>query len=668
MIKKLSLLVLVVAVGFALPACLGGDDEGGGDVVAGEDGGNVPEVSGSISLAHAGTELAPGSAYNIPDNNDPASSNIPLFSEQKDLMTVTNSSDGDVTLNSITIESKDGTLAEEFSIADADSLTNEGLTVVDEVVAAGTTFDFYARFNPVFSGERRAALKISYTDSEGSFDYVVNITGSGRPSDNAHPFSGGELTAHKVLGHIDTDEQVTGMVGDKDGNTYYLAQTKVVPGYDGFYYDMLIGRVNADGTEGWSKIYSRENAWEYCPDPGQNDETGGSPNAIVLAGDTIYIAGTMSETNSNNNTAVHVMKINASDGALVWDKVWRPEWTEGSFLDRMSAVGYAVAVAGGRVFVTGTTGDGAVNGTLGSNSSILLLGLSDADGSLAFQYAADVAPTYNDRGYAVVADAAGANVYVGGLTNGRGLLMKFTATDTAAPQVAWTQKVDMGTGSNVYGLDLDGEDIYLALDRRGASTFFSVAKVAGADGSVVWAKTYSGNNGDKNNCNVVKVFGEHVYAGGRIGFSVMDAQMGDGFVLRLGKADGALDFAGVYYTGKGPNDIEEHRVKGIAVAGDQLYLAGQVYTGSTGDGSYRYDGYWYDGLGELSDYAEFTTAPVAAVDLYETTAGSVRNTADESPAAYDDRPAVLGFGDAVDKKNGNGGTVDEDLFWMKLSI
>lgn len=666
--KWLFLGAMMVVLG--LSAC-GGGDEGAGDVTPGTEDGiageDVPAVSGSLTLAHAGDEIAPGATYNIPDNNDPASSNVALFSEQKDLMTLTNGSDGDITVNAITVAVTQG-VEEEFSIVDAASLANEPLVVADEVVAAGATFDFYVRFYAIYSGEQKATLTITYTDSEGTFDYVVYVTASGRPSDNAYPFSGGTLVEHKLLGSTGTDEQVTGMVGDADGNTYFLAQTKEVPGYDGFYYDLVVGRANADGSAGWRKIYSRENAWEWSPDPGQNDETGGSPNAIVLAGDAIYIAGTMSEGNTNNNNAVHVMKVNAADGAIVWDKLWRPEWTDGSFLDRMSAFGYAVAVGGDTVFVTGTTGDGNAHGTLGSNSSVLLLGLSTTDGSLLFQQAVDVAPTYNDRGYAVVADADGANAYVGGLTNGRGLLMKFANANTAAPEVAWVKQLDMGTGSNVYGLDLDGGDLYLALDRRGAATFFSTARVAGADGSVVWAKTYEGNNGDSNNCNVVKAFGDHVYAGGRIGFSVMDAQMGDGFLMRLNKADGALDFAGVYYTGKGPNEIAEHRVKGIVEAGDALYVAGHVYTGSTGDETYRYDGYWYDGVGQLADYPELAASDIADFEAYETTNGEVRDAATQSPAAWDDLPDVLAWVDAVSKKTGTGASVDEELFWMKLEL
>ena len=450
-----------------------------------------------------------------------------------------------------------------------------------------------------------------------------------------------------------------------------MLQTKVVPGYDGFYYDLVIAKVSPEGALAWAKIYSRSNAWEWSPDPGQNDETGGSPNAITLGPDgALYVAGNLSNAGTNNNNAVHVMKLDPADGAIQWDVLWRPEWTDGNFLDRMGAGCYAVAAAGGRVFVTGHTGDGNVRGVLGSGSSVLLLGLDAADGSQVFVQAADVAAAYNDRGHAVAADAAGANVFVGGLTNGRGLLMKWTGTDTGAPTLAWVKQLDMGTGSNVYGLDVDGDDAFLALDRRGAATFFSVARFAGADGSIVWAKTYQANAGGNNNCNVVKVFGDWVYAGGRIGISVMDAQMGDGMILRLAKADGALGWAGHYYTGKSPNEIAEHRIKGIAVADNALYLGGQIYTGSVGDETYSYDGYWYEGLGTLEDFAELGVTDIAATtDVFDPTNGEVRATADQhEDVAYDDLPDALTWMDAAEKTNGHGGAVDEDFFWMKLLL
>ncbi|MGI5863125.1 MAG: hypothetical protein ACOX6T_13830, partial [Myxococcales bacterium] len=455
-----------------------------------DDEGTTPDASGTteapFALLHAKVEIPAGSTYNIPDNKPAASSNVALFSEQKDLFTIRNDSGAELTIKSITLTLADGTEAEELTLRDAESMSSPPLENTSRTLAPEATFDFYVRFYSVFSGERGATLSIDYEGaSSGTFN--LKLTGTGRPSDNAHPFSGATLKAHKLFGSTGTDEQVTGMVADAAGNAYFLLQTKEVPGYDGYYYDLVVGKIGADGALGWAKIFSRSTAWEWSADPGQNDETGGSPNAIVLDGDHLYVAGSASAGNTTNNNAALVLKIATADGSLVWSKLWRPEWPSGSPLDRMSATGYAVAVGGERVFVTGTCGDGGAHGTLGSNSSVFVLGLEKSDGSLGFAQAVDVAAGYNARGYAVVADSAGANVWVGGLTNASGLLLKLTGTDGATPTVAWARRLDMGTGSNVYGLAFDGSDLFLALDRRGASTYFSVARrVSGKSAARAW--------------------------------------------------------------------------------------------------------------------------------------------------------------------------------------
>jgi len=46
----------------------------------------------------------------------------------------------------------------------------------------------------------------------------------------------------------------------------------------------------------------------------------------------------------------------------------------------------------------------------------------------------------------------------------------------------------------------------------------------------------------------------------------------------------------------------------------------------------------------------------------------VRDTSASATVVYDALPAVLEFVDAVSKKLGTGGTVDEDLFWVKLDL
>jgi len=659
---------ILLAASLALAGCpLGG---GGGGSSSDPDGGG--EGSPTFGMTFAGGELVQGEAYNIPNNGDPASSNVALFSQQKDRLAVSNGGTEPIVITAMSIEPEEGTMGEEFSLRDYASLLNELLVIDNETVAPGETFDFYVRFYPVFSGERSATLTIEYTDGGQPFTSTQRITGTGRPSDNARPLAAATLLEHKVLGTTGTDEQAIGMAVDGQANTYALLQTKQLPGFDGFYYDLVLAKIGPDGTLVWAKILSRSSMWEFVRDPGQNDETGGSTNAITYDDGNIYIACSLSEGNGNNNLIATVLKIDAASGAIVWHKMWRPEWAEGSETTkaRMGSEAYGLATAGDYVYVTGDTGSGSEDNPIGGGL-VMLLALSKADGSLLFQRGFNVAEGYNDRGYAVGATADGA-VVIGGLTNGRGLALGLTGANTADPQLSWAKHINMGLGSNIYALDLDDAGAYMACDRRGGFTVFSVLKLDIATGAKAWASTYASDGGDNNNTNTVSVVGDKVYTGGRIGFSVMDNQFGDGFIASLDAATGAENWSGIYYTGKGPNEIEEHRVKAVTEVDGQLYAVGQVYTGGTGDENYRYEGYWYDGLGEWaadSDIAitDLTVADIAVIDP-STDSGELRDLTDVTDITWADLPEQVVYMDALEKKEGHGSNGDEDFFWMKLEL
>ena len=80
--------------------------------------------------------------------------------------------------------------------------------------------------------------------------------------------------------------------------------------------------------------------------------------------------------------------------------------------------------------------------------------------------------------------------------------------------------------------------------------------------------------------HVVRLAGDHVIFGGMVALKGFDTSQGDGALIKLSKTDGSLAWATMYYTGKGPDEIAEHRVKGLAVVGSKLYVAGQIYTGN----------------------------------------------------------------------------------------
>ena len=151
-------------------------------------------------------------------------------------------------------------------------------------------------------------------------------------------------------------------------------------------------------------------------------------------------------------------------------------------------------------------------------------------------------------------------------------MLKVAGVDGAAPALEWVNELAMGTGGNVNSIDLDAAgNPYVSLDFRGATTRFAAARFSPA-GALTWAKQWDPNNaGDNNNTYVVRVAGDQVLVGGRIAFQPFDTQFGEGFVMNL-TTDGAWKWGSFYYTGKGTEEICEHRVKGFALAGDELLV------------------------------------------------------------------------------------------------
>ena len=223
--------------------------------------------------------------------------------------------------------------------------------------------------------------------------------------------------------------------------------------------------------------------------------------------------------------------------------------------------------------------------------------------------------------------------------------------------------LETGWGSNINCLDTDAAgNIYASVDRRGATTYFSFLKLD-ADGNLVWGKTYSGGSNKNNNCNVVKVAGDVLYIGGRTGQSWYDAQMGDGKLIKVSTADGKELWSAFYFCGKGPDELAEHRVKGLAVQGNTVYIIGQVYTGN--NNGVRYWGYWYKGVGSLSSYApQVKDLGLGEADGKPIPKGKVKDAS--SARELVDLKDLIPFQDPVLKKDGHG--PDGELIFWKLEV
>lgn len=525
-----------------------------------------------------GKELASGSTYIIPGHSE--TSSLALFSESVQVVSLYNKTGKDMTIDKVEIALGDGVMTEEFTLL-KEQIKREPLTEVSETIADGKNWGFKVRFYPVESGDRTGKITVTYNTDK---TYELNLKGRGRGE--AKFFSHGETTLHKLFGATKTDEILSGAVGGPEGSVYFTGQATQIA--DKFSTDIFWGKVNADGTLAWAKLWNGK-YMDRSPDSGQNAETGGTCNSLATDADgNLYLCGATSPASYNSNFAALVIKIDSKTGEPIWERLWRPEWAS-SLIARHDAQAYALTVRDGSVYVTGHCGSGEV----------MLLNLNAEDGQVKSQFSFDPTPGSNDRGYAIVAHDGG-SVSIGGLASDRAFLARIDMSGET-PKVTWSKRVDMGRGSNINCLDTDSEgNLYASCDRRGATTFFSAVRINN-DGSFAWGKTYTGTAGDRNNTHLVKVIGDTVYVGGRLGASgVFDTAFGDGLLLALNTADGAEKWTAFYYTGTGPDEAGEHRIKGVVVNDKTITIVGQGYTGSRN--GQRYWGYWYNGVTGFEDY------------------------------------------------------------------
>ncbi len=580
-----------------------------------------------LATAH---EFRSGDSYYIPMNDGVSS--VALFSEQREAMGLLNDSDSSITINKMELIDEGDVVGEEYILQDT-AMTPAELVVNNLEIAKDGRLDFHVRFYPVASGERKATLKITYNTDKV---FELKLTGKGR--DQANFFSKGNIVYEKILGGINSDEMASGMVANSNGDMFFYGHGAQI--IDTFAYDLVIGKINSDGTLGWAKIWNGPYR-DYSNDPGQNGESGGSANSITIDEEGfIYITGAISPSTSNNNFATLIAKLNPANGEIVWEKLWRPNWPT-SILSKHNASGYSIAVKGDYVYVTGTTG--ADSGT--EESNIFLLSLKKADGEVYFQKAFDPNPTYVDRGYSLKIDGNN-NAYIGGIGNANGLLIKIASINTTTPVITWVKKVNIGTGGNLNSIDLDSTgNIYSTFDIRGASTAFAFGKMT-SDGALSWGKIYPGSTNDQNNVNVIKIINNSVFAGGRIGLSLYDTQFGDGLIVKT-DLNGVKDYSAFYYSGKGPDEMAEYRVKGFDIAGGNLLIFGQIYTASMN--GVDYSGYWYDGIEDLEEY-NVVISDVPNIVLNDLPNGVLKDAS--TSRTYVDLPTTVKYQDGVSKKDG----------------
>lgn len=401
------------------------------------------------------------------------------------------------------------------------------------------------------------------------------------------------------------DELVSGMVADNSGNIYVSMNSTDASAND----DIIVARVNADGTLGWAQRYDGgKNDWS--PDSGENAETGGTANSISIDSDgNIYVILTTTQENMSQSSLI--LKISAIDGSIIWQKMWKHEWPTGTPVASQDNQGYAIDATKDYVYFTGATG----------LNEVIVVALNKVDGSIFFQYVLDVVDGTKDRGYTIKPDNSG-NLFIGGVNGSTGYFAKINNANTQNPSLEWVKNAGLSYAARINGIDIDDSGVYFSCDIRGVETHFQVMKVD-FDGNLQWAKIFPGHYEDRNNTHVVKLSGDYLFAGGRISQSDLDKEYGDGLVVKMKKSTGEMLWSGMYFSGQNSEEKAEHRVKGIAVIGDDVYVAGQVY-GS----NYNYEhfyGVWIENPDYTLQDASVSISNITTATFEETLDGEVRD-------------------------------------------
>jgi len=378
------------------------------------------------------------------------------------------------------------------------------------------------------------------------------------------------------------EEDFAGSVIDNNGNIYIVGSSQP----DGYAANVLVTKINLSNQQiVWSKSLDAGDQ-DFQPSPSENGHSnggGGSRCIAIDASGDIYITG----GSKQGFYEAFVTKMDAN-GNVLWQKFWEPG---SSGLAKDNAKAYSLAVANNKVFVTGSTG--ASTSTENAYAFLLVLNSTDGTTHSSTVTGIDFSPTYNDVGYTVMTND-GENIFFAGWEgeNNSGIVAKYTVSNET---IDWVQKVNLGVGARFTDIDLDvSNNIYLAADYRGVSTFLGVVKLD-ANGSILWSKKYQGVNNDRNNVSCLRIINNNIYIGGRGSFEGYDeSQWGDGSLVKF-DLNGNLLKEYHFYTGNVIGERAGERIEGIHFYNNSIILTGETWPEGT-----IIEGNWYNAHGTLT--------------------------------------------------------------------
>jgi len=351
----------------------------------------------------------------------------------------------------------------------------------------------------------------------------------------------------------------SGMVVDKNGNAYISGETK---GFDDTSAgDLFLLKLSPSGETEWMVTYGGKKDEGIRAHDANTEGDGQSSMIDIDDQGNIYVIG---RGKSYQGTYAGIaLKFNA-EGKLLWDKHYRPFW-KGTANSEVEF--NAVAVHNGIVHIVG----------IYAGAQALIYALDAKTGGTVARLAMDPSPKFRDILYSLVVDPSGKSVYVGGWSGSgpRGLLMKIDFTGTAY-KVNWARKIPLPWGSNFPAMVVDNASgLYVVADIHGASTYSELHKYDTHKGKLKWVRHYNkGVNNGKTQTHVIKLLGDKLIVGGKIGFTgtyTYAHNKGDAFFIILDRK-GNLEKEYYFFTGTRPFSLDA--IKDIEVHGNDLYIMG----------------------------------------------------------------------------------------------
>ena len=270
----------------------------------------------------------------------------------------------------------------------------------------------------------------------------------------------------------------------------------------------VTGNCSGCGSQGGNAIYTMKidgsngnMLWATTTDPSSSTDY---PFAIASDGTNTYVTGFCTSCGSSGGTAVYTMKIDGSNGAMLWATTTDPSSS--------SDYGYGVTSDGTDVYVAGQcNGCGSQGGY-----ALYTMKIDGSNGAMLWSTTTDPTSS-NDYSRSITSD--GTDVYVAGYCSGCGSqggnAIYTVKVNGSTGAMLWSTTTDPTTSTdNAYAITWDGTNVYVAgqctdCGSQGSTAVYTM-KIDGSNGNMLWATTTDPTSSNDNGKGIA-VIGSYAY-------------------------------------------------------------------------------------------------------------------------------------------------------------